>query len=489
MRLREAERCRNESLDVPRAQFAVKVCIVTDSVQTQRRVTYDIQLTFRSLHKIWKIEKKRFSEIMKLYDDTLKKLEDDSFNRRIQFFKRARLLPTYEKQPGGEICVCDFSDRLKELVVTFDRERAGLEWIRIGIFRPLFGDEVRNEVLSTGLMKRLDDSSDHPDAVVVSFTTSEWEQFGIARIEPDMYVRVGDAYFKPGVLDEKQIRWVDPQKNWYLLKARTAQIQLLFEEVAKSSEAVEAFQAYARYEWSRDLKESDTLCGPIEGDRIGYCEWVGREEHITDLIGKILSMQPTESNLRDRRDLGTSFYESQANLNELRWERDALTSKIHSEMQDAGKFCNNFYVQDGRASFRCKASSLDDYGSMCVASGERCTQTYGVQNGLVPFTHDMHGVVDDQVLHLDGDDEQVPPLEGNGDDGGDISQGVNDASLGHNTNVVLRVTDADEDVDPPRTFIRFALKRNGQEDIEEDKRTIERIVREVLEREGIGHRA
>jgi len=66
---------------------------------------------------------------------------------------------------------------------------SGLKWKDAGSEKPSTGTEIKNELLAAALLER------------VEFKKEEWDTFQIADPCSDSYIKAGDRYFKPAVVE------------------------------------------------------------------------------------------------------------------------------------------------------------------------------------------------------------------------------------------------------------------------------------------------
>jgi hypothetical protein len=66
---------------------------------------------------------------------------------------------------------------------------SGLKWKEAGSEKPSTGTEIKNELLAAALLER------------VEFKKEEWDKFQVADLFSDSYIKSGDRYFKPAVVE------------------------------------------------------------------------------------------------------------------------------------------------------------------------------------------------------------------------------------------------------------------------------------------------
>ncbi len=79
-----------------------------------------------------------------------------------------------------------FAESLNELL-----KRAPLKWEEVGSEKPATGTEIKNNLLAAALQKKVEKR--------VEFKKEEWEEFQVADLHNDSYIKAGDRYFKPDV--------------------------------------------------------------------------------------------------------------------------------------------------------------------------------------------------------------------------------------------------------------------------------------------------
>jgi hypothetical protein len=92
----------------------------------------------------------------------------------------------------------------KEQFVCLAQDELGLKWKEIGSEEPLTGTEIKNELLSVTLQKKMKSRwqrfqrvlSDS-DAFEFKFRKDEWAKFEVANLSSDSYIKAGDLYFTP----------------------------------------------------------------------------------------------------------------------------------------------------------------------------------------------------------------------------------------------------------------------------------------------------
>jgi hypothetical protein len=74
------------------------------------------------------------------------------------------------------------------LLVKVDKRKhgaLGLKWKEAGSEKPSAGTEIKNEFLAAALQKKIE------------FKKEEWEDFQVANLSSDSYIKAGNCYFKP----------------------------------------------------------------------------------------------------------------------------------------------------------------------------------------------------------------------------------------------------------------------------------------------------
>ena len=66
---------------------------------------------------------------------------------------------------------------------------SGLKWKEAGSEKPSTGTEIKNEFLAAALLER------------VEFKKEEWDKFQVTNLFIDSYIKAGDRYFKPAVVE------------------------------------------------------------------------------------------------------------------------------------------------------------------------------------------------------------------------------------------------------------------------------------------------